>query len=550
MRSALRLVFPGASCLFCLLTSLQAQGAHAAVPPPAAPSMAPPTQSGGAAGEQRRVDDRGRPYEIVRIAKNPALYYRVDESHIRSRINVTYELIEETADTYVVRVYEHLRQTSAVVPDPTATPLVPAVIPAPPPALPPASDGLIFDDFGAGLPAGGQWRNGFAVADVNGDGWPDIVHGPPRKSLGVPFVFLGDGKGNWKPWQAVSLPEAPYDYGDVLAADLNRDGVQDLVFGFHLRGLFAVIGDGKGRFSPWSTGIDLERPGRAAHRQAFSSTALLGLDWNDDGRLDVIALGEGPRLGPPGGGATRPDASTRTTGLVAYLNQGDGTWQVHRVAALESLFGTSIASGDFDGDQVADIAVGANVFAASELVLLRRTSDRPSSRQVPVASDAYPWSVAAGDFDGNGRDDLAVGYSRRVDGTWESGVDVILSRPDGTWKGTEIASVPSRGGVTALGSGDLDRDGKIDLVAGTGEGGIWVFRGDAQGAFTRERAAELAQAGNGCRCYRIQLSDLDRDGGADIVATFAGEGGDRDAPDSCPAGGSIRSWRAKTRGTP
>jgi len=56
---------------------------------------------------------------------------------------------------------------------------------------------LRFTPFGQGLPPSGQWREGFAITDMNGDGHPDIVSGPPRKAPGAgPVIFLGNGKGS------------------------------------------------------------------------------------------------------------------------------------------------------------------------------------------------------------------------------------------------------------------------------------------------------------------------------------------------------------------
>src|SRR5258707_1200039 len=43
---------------------------------------------------------------------------------------------------------------------------------------------LTFQPFGAGLPTSGQWREGFRLADLNGDGQLDLVHGPARKQPG------------------------------------------------------------------------------------------------------------------------------------------------------------------------------------------------------------------------------------------------------------------------------------------------------------------------------------------------------------------------------
>jgi hypothetical protein len=156
-----------------------------------------------------------------------------------------------------------------------------------------ASARLRFTFFGRGLPSSGQWREGFAIADMNGDGYPDIIHGPPRKAPGAgPVIFLGDGKGSWSRWREARFPPLAYDYGDVQVGDFNGDGHQDLAFVVHLRGLIALLGDGKGGFRDASEGLDFALGGKTA----FSSITLRLVDWSGDGRPDILAFGEGPGL--------------------------------------------------------------------------------------------------------------------------------------------------------------------------------------------------------------------------------------------------------------
>src|SRR5947208_3516260 len=57
---------------------------------------------------------------------------------------------------------------------------------------------ITFTESSDGLPQTGSWRNTLAVADMNGDGFPDIIAPPARKGNGTPVIFLGDGKGHWK----------------------------------------------------------------------------------------------------------------------------------------------------------------------------------------------------------------------------------------------------------------------------------------------------------------------------------------------------------------
>jgi hypothetical protein len=151
--------------------------------------------------------------------------------------------------------------------------------------------------------------------------------------------------------------------------------------------------------------------------------------------------------------------------------------------------------------------------------------------------------VAAADFDGDGRVDLAIGYIAS-ELTWRSGVDILLNRPDGKWERRPLAVVDGREGVTALAAGDLNGDGARDLVALTGEGQTWIFLGDGKGGFTREEASGIPPYADRCRGYHVALADLDGDGKDEIVAAFAGEGSSVYDPDLCSTGGGILAWHA------
>jgi FG-GAP-like repeat len=104
-----------------------------------------------------------------------------------------------------------------------------------------------------------------------------------------------------------------------------------------------------------------------------------------------------------------------------------------------------------------------------------------------------------------------------------------------------VVTTPGTDGPVALASGDLDGDGKRDLVALTGRGETWVFFGDGRGNFARSRTmvAHFAK----CRGSHVELRDLDGDGRDEIVATFA------EASDlkSCPSGGGVTAWKAVPR---
>jgi hypothetical protein len=132
---------------------------------------------------------------------------------------------------------------------------------------------------------------------------------------------------------------------------------------------------------------------------------------------------------------------------------------------------------------------------------------------------AYVWSVAAADFDGDGRADLAVAYTSFELATWRSGVDVLLSRPGGRWERHALFAAETRKGPVALAAGDLDGDGHQDLVALTATGETLVFLGNDKGSFTREKTPPPAYPG-ACRAAHVELADLDGDGRDEVVASF------------------------------
>jgi hypothetical protein len=158
-------------------------------------------------------------------------------------------------------------------------------------------------------------------------------------------------------------------------------------------------------------------------------------------------------------------------------------------------------------------------------------------------------ALAVADVDADGRQDLVLGYRSFEGGLWRSGLDLALREPDGGWSRRTLYTEESRAGFTALDGGDLDRDGRPDLVAGTGDGRLLVLLNDGDGAFHREEVT-LTEAAGSCRCYHLEIADLDGDGGGDLVAALAGEAEGLDflGTKGCPGEGSLRAWRVRPLG--
>jgi hypothetical protein len=326
-RGAIRAFALGAAVLLTLgLHDVPRAGAAtAAAVPPKAPPQPVPAVTPTAAPEGYRKgleppdgkwlkDKDGRQYFLEKLDKSGP-FLRLKDHWIKTRWGINVEVVKEDDKYFYYKVFkvdEKANPPSMLPPPPTAEEI--EKVKASYAANIPEAHRLSFVSFGEGLPTSGQWRDGFDIADMNGDGHLDIVHGPARKSFGRIAIFLGDGKGHWRRWSEAKYPDLPYDYGDAAVADFNGDGKPDVALAMHLRGLVVLLGDGKGNFTNWSKGLDLHVAGTGNDDAGFSTRALVAIDWNHDGRPDILALGEGPRLNMTPGRGDLPQSGGRLLG--------------------------------------------------------------------------------------------------------------------------------------------------------------------------------------------------------------------------------------------
>ena len=101
-------------------------------------------------------------------------------------------------------------------------------------------------------------------------------------------------------------------------------------------------------------------------------------------------------------------ANYGSSDVSVLLGTGDGTFQA-AVAFPAGRYPLSVAVGDLNGDGMPDLAV-ANDWS-SDVLVLRGTGDGTfqAAVDVPLPAGSNPSSVAVGDFNGDGKPDLAVG---------------------------------------------------------------------------------------------------------------------------------------------
>ncbi|MBP2704079.1 FG-GAP repeat protein [Microbispora sp. RL4-1S] len=321
-------------------------------------------------------------------------------------------------------------------------------------------------------------------------------------------------------------PERGDSFGSALArGDFDGDGCADLAIGaseesFGPRvpgadghGVVHILYGGPGGLGR-AKAVDVTRLGREHGTDRFGAALAAGdLDGDGDDELVVGAPGL------DGGGAVGVfglrHRSVYGTGTLITESTG---W-VGQDAGATDEFGAALATGDFDGDGDAELAVGApgggGQRSGSGVVTVidvrgRRagvyTQESPDIKGSGEKWDAFGAALASGDFNADGRDDLAVGVpgedlSARQRGMdyGDGVVDVLYGTPRGlsaiggeVWSQTILKGTPryfDRFG-TSLAAGDLNGDGDDELVVGVpGEDAVQVIAGTRAGGLTRDHNA-------------------------------------------------------------
>jgi len=364
---------------------------------------------------------------------------------------------------------------------------------------------LTFVDSSKGLPSDGQWREGIAFFDINGDGAIDILAPAPRHAKGEmqkPHLWYGSQNGEWRE-TPLHVPGLGYGYGDIAVADFDRDGVPDIGLATHGGGLTALRGKGGEKYVYFSAGMPSQRK--------FSSRTLVAADLNNDGAPDIAAVSEGKF------GDKFPDPS----GIrVCYCV--NGRWECHSVGEEEKVFylyADHIAVGDVNGDGNKDIAVASLVSFNNLIVWVGdgKGGFEPFNKGLPV-NIHYP-SVAFADIDKDGRDDLIANISGFGPVRDQSGIKAFLSRPGGFEDISE--GLPGKPIYSALAAADLDGDDSVEIVLSTALGGLQVFSRSGD-KWSQLKVSGLPEKGLMGTC-NVYCLDLNGDGRKDIAVNYASE---------------------------
>lgn len=336
-------------------------------------------------------------------------------------------------------------------------------------------------ESGGSLPLN-AFSNSAALADFNNDGNLDAVITTFGFALNTDSsLFLGTGQGTFNPAIGLEMGNNP---GGVAAADVNGDGFADLVAANRTSDTISILpgrGDGSfGNIVRLKVGIQPQavtlgdfngddRPDIAAVNFGvdFSSVSILLNSGNGNFRAartdrisgaQPIAIATGDFNGDRKLDLVTADAGSNTVSLL--LGTGTGEFQPSKSFSTGGFVPFGVATGDFNSDGKLDVAIANNGTRSPGISVLFGNGRGRFQDATTLLPNTPTTSIRAADVNGDRQIDLIATLKN------ESSLATILTDGRGNFSRPFLSSTNSEPSATAI--GDLNGDSKPDLIVTSG----------------------------------------------------------------------------------
>jgi FG-GAP-like repeat len=335
----------------------------------------------------------------------------------------------------------------------------------------------------------GTFVRSVTVADVNGDGRPDLIC--VRGNPSFLYVWTNSGSGIFVSNASYAVGGFPYQ---VIAADVNNDSRPDLITANNSgnsltvltndgHGNFAVsatLGEGSGQSPQSVAAADLFGRGHLDLVSANSQNASFTI-WTNSGAGGIFVSNLTLSVGTPQmtvpvwvttadiNGDGRPDIigacnNSDTYYLHIWTNNGTGGFVNDPVPFLSLNGMLCVAAADLNGDGKPDLALAINSLTIGNgIMVLTNNGNGAFTRTGFYPTPAVPYAVVAADVNGDGAQDLiGVNQGNNTLTVWTNNGSGIFS---------SNATLAVGSGPESMTAGDINGDGRMDLISGNWNAG-------------------------------------------------------------------------------